>query len=225
MEPKMTQEHYDQIVEQHNNGAVLRLRLTDTDISTYCKPKDDINKFIDKCKFIDALNISFSVSSGSLVENEEDQENDTSSKSSNSKSEKDLNEVTDLLKILAEIIEDEENNNKDKAEKENNTEDPAQKMLTLISDSLEKNNNRILSSTIDSILDMDETIINYHRLTPSMRVCVIILPTGHEVIGVAQVLNAKNDVKAIGNKIAYNDAKEKLWEVVGSIAKIFMAMS
>jgi len=58
----------------------------------------------------------------------------------------------------------------------------------------------------------------YTHLTPNMRVCVIRLKSGHEVIGVAQVLDASNDVEAIGNSVALTNAKNELWKVFGAIA-------
>ena len=60
--------------------------------------------------------------------------------------------------------------------------------------------------------------VTYTRLTPNMRVCVIRLVSGHEVIGVAQVLDANNDVEAIGNSVAYDNAVNELWKVFGAIA-------
>ena len=60
----------------------------------------------------------------------------------------------------------------------------------------------------------------HNQLTPNMRVCVIRLLSGHEVIGVAQVLDANNDVEEIGQGIAKERAIDELWKVFGSIAKI-----
>ena len=60
----------------------------------------------------------------------------------------------------------------------------------------------------------------YFHLTANMRACVIKLKSGHEVLGMAQVLDSKNDVEEIGNKVAFDNAVNKLWEVYGSIAKV-----
>ena len=60
--------------------------------------------------------------------------------------------------------------------------------------------------------------VTYTRLTPNMRVCVIRLESGHEVIGVAQVLDAANDVEEIGNSVALQNAPNELWKVFGAIA-------
>lgn len=59
----------------------------------------------------------------------------------------------------------------------------------------------------------------YTHLTPNMRVCVIRLASEHEVIGVAQVLDSKNDVEELGNQVALQNATNELWKVFGSIAK------
>lgn len=64
-----------------------------------------------------------------------------------------------------------------------------------------------------------DSTIQHFQLTPNMRVCVITLQSGHEVIGVAQVLDAGNDVEEIGQGVAKNDAIEKLWKVFGAMAK------
>jgi len=60
--------------------------------------------------------------------------------------------------------------------------------------------------------------VTYTHLTPNMRVCVIHLQSGHEVIGVAQVLDAANDVEEIGNDVALANATDELWKVFGAIA-------
>ena len=58
----------------------------------------------------------------------------------------------------------------------------------------------------------------FAQLSPNMRVCLIRLKSGHEVLGVAQVLDASNDNEIIGNEVAYTNAKEQLWKVFGAIA-------
>ena len=60
--------------------------------------------------------------------------------------------------------------------------------------------------------------VTHTHLTPNMRVCVIRLQSGHEVIGVAQVLDAANDVEKIGQEVAFTNAKNELWKVFGAIA-------
>lgn len=45
---------------------------------------------------------------------------------------------------------------------------------------------------------------------------------GHEVLGLAQVLDSANDVEEIGNAVALANAKNSLWPVIGSIAKVLL---
>lgn len=92
--------------------------------------------------------------------------------------------------------------------------------LDLITEDLKNNNYKLSPATVATILEM--SAISYARLTPSMRTCVIQLPTGHEVIGVAQVLNPENDVEAIGNEVAYKNAVEEAWKAIGGVAKAIM---
>jgi len=90
-----------------------------------------------------------------------------------------------------------------------------QKMLK---DELKSNNGKISPEFIDRMVSLSEVI--YLHPTDNTRICILKLPTGHEVIGVAQVLDAKNDIEEIGNKIAYTNAKNQLWSAFGSIAKV-----
>ena len=53
-----------------------------------------------------------------------------------------------------------------------------------------------------------------------MRLCIITLSTGHEVLGKAQVLSAANDIEQIGNQVALTNATNEIWTLVGSIAKL-----
>ena len=66
--------------------------------------------------------------------------------------------------------------------------------------------------------EVDNATVIHTQLTPNMRVCVIRLESGHEVIGVAQVLDAANDVETIGQEVAFTNAKNELWKVFGAIA-------
>jgi len=59
----------------------------------------------------------------------------------------------------------------------------------------------------------------YLHPTDSMRICILQLKSGHETYGVAQVLDPANDIESMGNKIAFDRAKDEIWQVVGSIAK------
>ena len=92
------------------------------------------------------------------------------------------------------------------------------KLQQLIIDELEMNSNKISPTLISNIVAQSN--VQYFNLTPNMRVCVITLPTGHEVLGKAQVLDASNDVEDIGNKVALTNAANEIWALVGSIAKL-----
>lgn len=83
---------------------------------------------------------------------------------------------------------------------------------------LKENEGKIPFSFIQD--EVKSAKIEYHHLTKNMRVCVISLTTGHEVLGMAQVLDAKNDVEVLGNEVAYSNAVDELWKVYGSIAKV-----
>ena len=83
---------------------------------------------------------------------------------------------------------------------------------------MDGNSGKIPVSFIDSQVAKAQ-IIHSHP-TANTRICVIQLTSGHEVVGVAQVLDAKNDVPSIGKSIALRNATEQLWQVFGSIAKV-----
>ena len=87
-----------------------------------------------------------------------------------------------------------------------------------IIDELAKNSNKISPAFINNIVA--QSSIQYLKPTPNMRLCIITLPTGHEVLGKAQVLDVSNDVEQIGNKVALTNATNEIWALVGSIAKL-----
>ena len=62
----------------------------------------------------------------------------------------------------------------------------------------------------------------YLHPTPTMRICILQLTTGHEVYGVAQVLREQNDNASLGNKIAFDNAKDEIWSTMGAIAKALL---
>ena len=83
---------------------------------------------------------------------------------------------------------------------------------------LSRNNGKLSVDFIN--LQAERATTTYLHPTPNMRLCIIHLPeTGHEVLGVAQVLDVANDVEAIGNNVAYDRAVNELWSVFGNIAK------
>ena len=83
---------------------------------------------------------------------------------------------------------------------------------------LAENDGKLSKEFIMALADEAEKI--YLQPTPSMRLCIMRLESGHEVIGVAQVLDPNNDVEEIGNKVAYDRAMDDIWGLAGSIAKI-----
>ena len=87
-----------------------------------------------------------------------------------------------------------------------------------IIDELGRNSNKISPTFINNIVA--QSTVQYLHPTPNMRLCIITLPTGHEVLGKAQVLDAKNDVETIGNQVALSNATNEIWALVGSIAKL-----
>ena len=93
-------------------------------------------------------------------------------------------------------------------------------LLRDIQNELLNNNNKLSSEFIDSVADKAEVI--YLHPTDATRICILQLRSGHEVLGYAQVLDPKNDDESIGNSVAYNNAKGELWQLCGSIAKVFI---
>lgn len=86
-----------------------------------------------------------------------------------------------------------------------------------IIDELAESSNKISPAFINKIVAQS---IQYLKPTPNMRLCIITLSTGHEVLGKAQVLSAANDIEQIGNQVALTNATNEIWTLVGSIAKL-----
>jgi hypothetical protein len=91
-------------------------------------------------------------------------------------------------------------------------------LADMIKLNLEANGGKIAPDFIDNLAEDAEKI--YLHPTDNTRICVMKIYSGHEVVGIAQVLDAKNDVEEIGNSVAYENAKQELWKVCGNIAKI-----
>ena len=89
-----------------------------------------------------------------------------------------------------------------------------------LQDELLESGGKISPRFVDGMLNDPKTGVTYVQITPNTRVCVITLTTGHELVGIAQVLEAKNDVELIGQEVAYENAAEKIWSTLGSIAKV-----
>jgi len=83
---------------------------------------------------------------------------------------------------------------------------------------LKSNGGKISPDFIDNLAENAEII--YLHPTPNMRLCILKVYSGHEVLGMAQVLDTRNDDSKIGNKVAYDNAKNELWKVCGNIAKV-----
>lgn len=93
-------------------------------------------------------------------------------------------------------------------------------ILDQVQDCLKQNDNKLSYPFIKELAEAGTT--TYLQPTPSMRMCVIKLESGHEVYGVAQVLDPANDVEEIGNEVAYTNAVNELWKTIGSIAKVYV---
>ena len=93
-------------------------------------------------------------------------------------------------------------------------------LIQRIEEELAGNNNKLSFPFIQSVADSAEG--SYHKLTDNTRVCVLKLPSGHEVVGYARVLHKDNDVASIGNEVALENATNELWSVLGTIAKLFI---
>ena len=87
---------------------------------------------------------------------------------------------------------------------------------------LDTSNGKISKTYVDGYLNDPRTKVSHMQVTRNTRVCVITLPTGHELVGYAQVLDSNNDVELIGQEVAYNNAAEEIWSVFGSIAKVLV---
>lgn len=93
-------------------------------------------------------------------------------------------------------------------------------LIDEIKKELARNGGKIGCDFIDAVAEKSKA--HYAKLGQCTRVCVIELPSGHEVVGYAQVLDPMNDDEEYGNSIAYDRAKDEIWSVVGAIAKNFI---
>jgi len=93
------------------------------------------------------------------------------------------------------------------------------RLIKKIEKELRENGNKISSKFVEEIGNEAEKIF-FH--TKHSVVCVLVLKSGHEVIGYGQVLDVKNFNIEIGKRIAEQNAREKLWEIVGAIAKLYI---
>ena len=93
-------------------------------------------------------------------------------------------------------------------------------LFALIKVELEESGGKLSPKFITSLANNPDNKVSHAQVTPNTRVCVVTLPSGHDLVGYAQVLDAKNDVELIGQEVAYTNAIDQLWSVCGNIAKI-----
>jgi len=100
-----------------------------------------------------------------------------------------------------------------------------QTLIDRLNIELENNSNKISPAFIEAELNSPNTTVTHGRVGDSCRVCVITLPAGHKLVGYALVLDPANDIELLGQEVAYDNAKEKIWEAYGSIAKALMEIN
>lgn len=68
---------------------------------------------------------------------------------------------------------------------------------------------------------IDSTIkdISYHRLTDVLTVCVLTLMNGFTVTGESACVSPENYNEKIGKKVAFENAREKIWMLEGYLLK------
>ena len=68
---------------------------------------------------------------------------------------------------------------------------------------------------------IDSTIkdISYHILTDVLTVCVLTLMNGFTVTGESACASTENYNEEIGNKVAFENAREKIWMLEGYLLK------
>ena len=68
---------------------------------------------------------------------------------------------------------------------------------------------------------IDETIVceSYHKLTEVLTVCVLTLRNGFTVTGESACASPENYNEEIGNKIARENARAKIWVLEGYLLK------
>lgn len=71
--------------------------------------------------------------------------------------------------------------------------------------------NKLTLEDIKSVIVKAE----YHRLTDKLTTCVLTLKNGYTVTGENACVDASNYVKEIGEKIAYDNAVDKIWILEG----------
>jgi len=72
--------------------------------------------------------------------------------------------------------------------------------------------------TPEGIAGVIETI-DYHKLTGTLTVCVLTLKNGFTVTGESACVSAENYDQVIGEKVAFDNAKDKIWTLEGYLLK------
>ena len=85
---------------------------------------------------------------------------------------------------------------------------------------LEKEKHQGLAPRLTPI-SIDDTIVDesYHRLTDVLTVCVLTLRNSFTVTGESACVSPENYNEEIGNKIARENAREKVWLLEGYLLK------
>lgn len=73
------------------------------------------------------------------------------------------------------------------------------------------NSPRLTPKDIESVIGN----VDYHKLTGTLTVCVITLKNGFTVTGESACVSPENYDKVIGEKIAFENAREKIWLLEG----------
>ena len=87
---------------------------------------------------------------------------------------------------------------------------------------MDKTGGKIPVWFIDKLFTDPRTVVTHVHPTETTRICIITLPTGHELVGYSQVMNPANDDPLIGQEIAYENAKEEVWRTLGAIGKLLI---
>ena len=92
-------------------------------------------------------------------------------------------------------------------------------LVDSIKKELDENNNSLSIEFISKVAKSGKAQFSYVN---GVRICVILLPTGHSCIGYAQVLDPAKDDEERGNEVAYDNAVKELWSTLGAIAKLMI---
>lgn len=92
------------------------------------------------------------------------------------------------------------------------------KLLQEIETEIKNNKGKISADFIDNIAIKAKKTFIYEK---GVTFCILETKSGHKVTGEAMILVDKNNDPKIGEKIAFNKAKEKLWGTIGALAKLY----